>query len=298
MDVFLSMKVFRRVAETGNFSEVAREMEMTQPTVSKHVAALEKHLKIKLLNRSTRQINITDVGKQYYDSCINILDQLRETESLLQNQESVPTGCLRINTPITFGEICIVPHLWQFRAEYPDLNIDLIMDDHYVDLVKSAVDLAIRVGPMADSSLVAKKIGDSPRVTVASPEYLANHGEPEDLQDLKNHDCIVYTLLTTLNEWHFTGPNGKESIRVKSNFSVNNPRTIREAVLQGQGIAVTPLWLIGKHLETGQAKIILKKYEPTPLEIHAVYPGRQFVPVKVHCFIDYISKKFESSIMF
>ncbi len=293
MDVLLSMSVFRRVVETENFSEVARELHMTQPTVSKHVAALEKHLNIKLLNRSTRQLKLTDVGKQYYDSCINILDQLNETESLLQNQESLATGTLRINTPVTFGEICIVPHLWQFRTEFPDIKIDLIMDDHYVDLVKNGVDLAIRVGPMADSSLVAKKIGDSPRVTVASSDYLDKHGEPETLLDLTDHDCIVYTLLTTRNEWYYTGPNGKESIRVNSSFSVNNPRTIREAVIAGQGIAVTPLWLIGDYIKTGQAKIILNKYKPTSLEIHAVYPGRRLVPFKVRCFIDYITKKFE-----
>lgn len=293
MNVLLSMRVFRRVAETGNFSEVARELALSQPSVSKHVAALEKHLNVKLLNRSTRQLNLTDVGKQYYDRCVHILDELLETESTLRNQQSLPTGTLRINTPVTFGELNIAPHLWQFLAEYPELKIDLIMDDHYVDLVKEGVDMAIRVGPLTDSSFIARKIGDSPRVTVASPDYLAAHGEPATLQDLKAHKCIVYTLLTTRNEWHFTGPHGKETIRVNGRFSVNNPGTIRQAVLASQGIAVTPLWLMGDCIETGQVKVILDEYVPTPLEIHAVYPQRRFVPAKVRYFIDYIRTKLE-----
>ncbi len=291
MDVLLSMSVFRRVAETGNFSEVAREMDISQPTVSKHVAALERHLSIKLLNRSTRQLSLTEVGKQYYDRCIHILDELIETESLLRNQESVPTGTLRINTPVTFGEICIVPHLWQFLDKFPELTIDLIMDDHYVDLVKDGIDVAIRIGPMPDSALVAKKLGDSPRVVFASPSYLKQRGEPKKLQDLQKHNCIVYTLLTTRNEWHFIGPNGEETVRVNGRFSANNPRTICDAVIDGQGIAVAPLWLVNKYIETGQVKVVLENYVPTPLEIHAVFPGRRYVPAKVRCFIEYFSKQ-------
>ena len=293
MGVLLSMSVFRRVVETGNFSEVARELELSQPTVSKHVAALENRLNVKLLNRSTRSLSLTDVGKHYYDRCVHILDELHETESTLCNQQSQPTGTLRINTPVTFGELNIVPHLWQFLLEYPDLKIDLIMDDHYVDLVKEGVDMAIRVGPMTDSSLISRKIGDSPRVAVASPDYLAANGEPGTLQDLKAHNCIVYMLLTTLNEWHFTGPHGKETVRVNGRFSVNNPRTIRQAVLAGQGIAITPMWLIHESIEAGEVKVILDQYTPTPLEIHAVYPDRRFVPAKVSCFIDYIRTKLE-----
>lgn len=295
MDVFSSMAVFRRVAETENFSAVARELEMSQPSVSKHISALEKHLNVKLLNRSTRQLSLTDAGKQYYDRCVRIIDELNETESILRNQQSLPTGTLRINTPVTFGELCIVPHLWNFLDQYPDLNIDLIMDDQYVDLVKGGVDLAIRVGPMSDSNLIARKIGDSPRVTVASPEYLAKNGEPDNLQDLKKHNCIVYTLLTTRNEWHFNGPDGSESIRVDGRFCVNNPRSICQAVLEGQGIAVTPVWLIGDYIQNGQVKVILNEYAPTSLEISAVYPERRFVPAKVRYFIDYIRSKLEDS---
>jgi len=293
MDVLVSMGVFRRVAEKGNFSEVARELEISQPTVSKHVAALENRLNVKLLNRSTRSLSLTDVGKHYYDRCVYILDELQETESTLRSQQSQPKGTLRINTPVTFGELEIAPLLWDFLEKYPELNIDLITDDRYVDLVKEGVDMAIRVGPMDDSSLVARKIGDSPRFAVASTDYLTDNGEPSSLQELKKHNCIVYMLLTTLNEWHFTGPNGKESVRVHGRFSVNNPRIMRQAVLAGQGIAITPQWLIGDDISAGNVKVILSDYVPTPLDIHAVYPDRRLVPAKVSCFIEYLKEKFD-----
>ncbi len=295
MDVLLSMSIFRRVAETENFSEVAREMGISQPTVSKQIAALEKHLNVKLLNRSTRQLSLTDIGKQYYSQCVQLLDELNECESRIRNQQSELAGLLRINTPITFGELNIVPHLWQFLADYPDLKIDLVMDDHYVDLVKEGVDMAIRVGPLTDSTLIARKIGDSPRVTVASPAYLAKHGEPKTLQDLKQHNCLVYMLLATRNDWHFSGPQGNESIRVEGRFSVNNPRVIRNAVLAGQGIAVTPIWLIEDCIKSGEVTVILDEYIPTPLEIHALYPARRFVPAKVRSFIDYLQEIFKTN---
>ena len=288
MNVLLSMKIFRRVAETENFSAVARELRISQPTVSKHVAALEKHMNAKLLNRSTRQLSLTDVGKQYYERTVHILDELHEMESTLRHQQSLPTGTLRINTPVTYGELNIVPHLWEFLARYPELKIDLIMDDHYVDLVKEGVDMAIRVGPLTDSNMIARKIGDSPRVTVASPAYLDLNGEPNKLQDLLSHQCIVYSLLTTHNEWHFRGSSGRETIRVSGRFSVNNPRSIRQAVLNGQGIAVTPNWLIDDYVKSGQVKVILDQYVPTSLDINALYPARRFVPAKVSCFIDFI----------
>jgi len=288
MNVVLAMSIFRRVVETGSFSEVARELALSQPTISKHIAALEKHLNVKLLSRSTRQLKLTDVGKQYYSQCTHILDELIDVESSMRNQQSLPTGTLHINTPVTFGELNIVPHVWKFLAKYPELNIDLIMDDHYVDLIKGGIDMAIRIGPLTDSSLIAQKIGNSPRVTVASPEYLAVNGEPKTLLDLKQHKCIVYTLLTTRNEWYFTGPKGKETIRVNGRFSVNNPGAIRQAVLAGQGIAVTPIWLMGDAIEAGDVKVILNGYIPTPLDIHAVYPERHFVPAKVRYFIDYM----------
>lgn len=288
MNTLLAMSVFRRVAETGHFSAVAREMGISQPSVSKHIAALETRLKTRLFNRSTRQLALTDAGTQYYERCASVLDELADIEDNLRHEQSRPTGTLRINTPVSFGQLHVVPLLWEFLNQYPDLKIDLLMDDHYVDLIKEGIDLAIRLGPLDDSNLIARKIGDTARVIVASPDYLTTHGRPKILSDLKNHNCIIYSLLTTGNVWHFTGPSGKEKIRVDGRFSANTPEAIREAVLAGFGIAVSPSWLISDCVEQGRLTKILQNYTPTPMEIHAIYPERRFVPAKVRFFIDHL----------
>ena len=288
MDMFVSMSVFRRVVEAGSFSAVARAMTLSQPTVSKHVAALERRLGARLINRSTRQLNLTDAGRDYYEHCVRILDDLAEVETRVGGGKSQPEGMLRVSMPMAFGRLQVLPHLWRFLAEYPDLNIDLLMDDHNIDLLKEGVDVVIRMGPMASSSLIAQKIGDFARVTIASPEYLADHGEPKVPADLKHHDCLVFTLLATQNEWHFRSLKGAEKIRVDGRFSSNSPDAIREAALAGMGIAVVPLWLIQDYLEQGQLKIILGDYKPIPIEIHAAYPDRRFVPSKVRYFIDHV----------
>ena len=288
MDTLTAMAVFRRVVEAGSFSAVSREMGLSQPTVSKHVASLEQRLGTKLLNRSTRQIHLSETGHEYYDRCIQILDELAEAETSVGRGQSLPTGTIRVNTPIVFGQMHVVPHLWKFLAQYPDLKIDLAMEDRFVDLVKEGIDVAIRVGQLKDSTLIAQKLGDIPRVTVASPDYLAAHGEPGKLTDLKLHECLVYTLLTTRNEWHFISKQGEEKVRVKGRFCANNPDAIRQAVLNHQGVAVVPLWLINNEYKQGQLKSILNQYKPTPLEVHAIYPERRFVPQKVRCFIDYL----------
>lgn len=294
MNLVLSMSVFRRVAETESFSETAREMGHSQPTISKHISALEKHLNVKLLNRNTRQLSLTEIGREYYVQCTHILDEIAATEATIKNHQSVASGTLRINLPVTFGEIEIMPKIWRFMELYPALKLDVIMVDHYIDLVKEGVDCTIRVGPLTDSGLIARKIGSFERITVATPEYLAQYGEPTRLNELINHECIVFTLLTTANEWHFTGPYGHESVNVQGHLSINNPRVMCDAVLEHAGIAVIPMWLIRGHLKAGKLKSILTDYEPKPMEIHVLYPQRQYVPAKVRCFIDFLMQEFTS----
>ncbi|HAJ92083.1 MAG TPA: LysR family transcriptional regulator, partial [Gammaproteobacteria bacterium] len=244
MDTFVSMSVFRSVVEAGSFSAVSRAMGLSQPSVSKHVAALEKRLGTRLLNRSTRQLKLTEAGQEHYEHCVRILEDLAESESSVGTGKSQPIGTLRISTPTAFGRLQVLPHLWKFLAEYPELKVDVLMDDHNIDLVKEGIDVVLRMGPMANSSLIAQKIGDFPRVIVASPGYLATRGEPKVLADLKNHECLVFTLLATRNEWHFTGKKGAEKVRVNGRFSTNSPDAIRDAALADMGIAVVPLWLI------------------------------------------------------
>lgn len=282
------MTIFRRVAEAGSFSAVARETRLSQPTISKQVAALEARLGVKLISRSTRQLSLTEAGQAYYQSCTRILDELEETESALGEQDAQPSGTLRVAAPATFGRMHVVPHLWGFMDRYPDLKVELTMDDRYVDLVKEGVDMTIRVGALRDSNLVARKLGDSPRVALASPAYLETHGEPKTVADLKAHACIVYNLLSTRNEWHFHGPRGKEAVRVSGRFSADSPDAVRASILAGQGIAVTPAWLMNDCIEDGKVIPVLQDYTPTPMQIHALYPERRFVSAKVRTFIDHL----------
>lgn len=288
MDRISAMQIFRRVVEAGSFSAVSREMQLSQPTVSKQIAALEAHLGTKLLSRSTRQLNLTDAGQHYYERCCQILDELTDAEVEIREQQTLPTGLLRVNVPIAAGRMKILPLIWKFQEQYPDLKIDMHFDDNYVDLVKEGVDVAIRIGELSDSSLIARKMGTIPRYTVASPAYLEKYGEPKTLEDLHQHDCLVYNLLTTRNEWHFNGEKGKEKVIVQGGFSSNSPDAIRQAALAGRGVAVILGWLVEDDIAQGHLKVILNDHVPTALDLHAMYPERRFKSAKVSMFLDYL----------
>ena len=184
--------------------------------------------------------------------------------------------------------MCRFRLVWPFMQRYPDIDLDVVMDDHYVDLVKEGIDLAIRVGPLFDSSLVARKLGSYNRVTIASQAYLDEFGEPKTLEDLKQHSCIVFTLLTTGNEWHYYEKDELKKVRVTGRIRTSNPDTMREATIHGIGISVAPTWLIQDAIDDGRVKMILSDYSPTPMELNAIYPERHYVPAKVHALIDHL----------
>ena len=292
MDVMHSMAVFRRVVEAQNFSAVARETNMSQSTVSKHIAALEERLGTKLLNRSTRSLKLTEAGKEYYHHCIRILNDFQEAEASVGKGKIKPTGTLRISTGAAFGRTYMLPCLDEFFSTYPDINIDLLFDDDYIDLVKQGIDLAIRIGPLADSTLIARKIGTSPRVVVASTEYLVKHGRPKKPADLMKHNCLLYSLQKTPDLWYFnSAQEGDESIRVSGRLKASSPDAICDATMEGLGISVLCEWYARKHIKDGRLKVILQDYHPTAYDINAVYPERKFVPQKVKRMIEFLAGK-------
>lgn len=287
-----SMAVFRRVVEAKNFSAVARESNMSQSTVSKHIAALEERLGTKLLNRSTRSLKLTEAGQEYYHHCIRILNDFQEAEASVGKGKIKPTGTLRISSSAAFGRCYLLPHFAEFFTNYPDINIDLIFDDDYVDLVKQGVDLAIRIGPLADSTLIARKIGTSPRVVVASPGYLVKHGRPKKPADLSKHNCLCYTLQKTPDLWYFNSKQeGDESVRVTGRLKASSPDALCDATLQNLGIAILCEWYVREHISSGRLKVILQEYHPTAFDINAVYPERKFMPQKVKRMIEFLAKK-------
>jgi len=293
MDRLDCIQSFVRVVETGSFSAVARDLNTTQPTISKQIAALEDYLDVQLLTRSTRKLQLTQEGEQFFEHCQRLLDVVAEAEASVGQRQN-PVGILRVNCSVAFAQHQVIPYLKGFLDRYPDLRLDLMMSDRFVDLVEEGTDLAIRIGQVSDPALIVHRIGVTRRVTVASAEYFHDRPTPKTPEDLSEHNCIVYTRLTTGNEWHFQLPTGGTAqITVKGNLQVDSSTAIREAVLSGLGIAVCPVWLLGDLIQSDRLTVILQDYQPTPLPIHMVYRRGRFIPAKVRCFIDYFANEFK-----
>ncbi|HTS52587.1 MAG TPA: LysR family transcriptional regulator [Burkholderiales bacterium] len=294
MDRLGAMEMFVRIVETGSFSAVARQLGTTQPTISKQLTGLEKQLQTRLLQRSTRSLSLTEAGAAYYERCRRILDEVREAEAALGRLQSALTGTLHVNGSIALGQIFLTPLVLKFQRQYPGLAVELSLSDRYIDLVEEGVDVAVRIGRLADSNLVARRLGSTRRVLVATPAYLAAHGTPERPEDLARHSCLLYAYLSTGDEWLFNGPDGEIRVRVHGNFKANNGHVIREALLASVGVALTPDWLIHDQLEAGAVVALLPEFATPPLEINAVYPSGRHVSAKVRAFIEFLRSEFSA----
>jgi DNA-binding transcriptional LysR family regulator len=292
LDLLTCLKSFVRTVELGSFSAVAKEMETTQPTISKQIAALEKYLDVQLLVRSTRKVSLTDEGIRFYEQAQHVLEALSEAESSVGKRQN-PSGLLRINCSVALGRQQLFPRLKRFLDRYPDITLDVTMSDYFVDLVEEGIDLAIRTGATQDHNLCFHPIGTSRFVTVASVEYLQKFGEPQTPTDLVHHNCIIYTRQSTGNEWPFRGG----SVTVNGNLRVNSTMAHCEAVVAGLGIGTSPLWAFSKELQNQSVKIILADYEPEPLTLRAVYRRSRFQPAKIKCFIDFLVDEFKTGLL-
>jgi LysR family transcriptional regulator for bpeEF and oprC len=287
VDRFLLMKCFARAVETGSFSAAARELGIGQPNVSRYVAALEQHLETRLMQRSTRRLTLTPEGERYYAEARRILDAVTEAESTARGDDQ-PSGLLRVACPTTLGRIHLLPLVRPLLERHPKLELELQISDRYVDLVNEAVELAIRIGNLEDSTLRARRIGMFQRVCVASVDYLARRGMPGTPGDLRDHDCIVYTLLSSAGTWHFRDT----EVSVTGRLRVNSPDAVREAVLQGIGVGYGPLWLFEDALRTGSARLILRDYIGPPVPLQIVYAASRLLPRRAVVFMDFIAEAF------
>jgi len=289
------IRTFARAVETGSFTAVAVEQQQSQPTVSRQISALEGHLGVRLLQRTTRALTLTDEGRTFYDHALALLEAVEAATLAVRPGDAAVTGQLRIAAPLAFARLHLMPRMQRFLDAHPALTTDWVLGDRPVDLVEEGVDLAIRIGRITDQSLIARRIGEMRRITVATPGYWLRSGRPMHPQDLKGHDCIVYTGLATIDEWHFKAPDGTpQAVKVKGRVRVSASEGMRSAVLEGLGVAVVPTWLFTDEVERGLLQRVLTDYEPAPLPIQAVTPSRRMVPPRVRAFSDYLAAEFRA----
>jgi DNA-binding transcriptional LysR family regulator len=291
-DLLTWYRSFCRVVETGSFSAVATESATTQPTISRHVAALEQHLDTLLLLRSTRALTPTDDGLLFYQQARAVLAAVDSAESTVGRRRTEPSGRLRLACPVVFGRMHLVARASRFLERYPKLDIDLCMREEFADLVEEGIDLAIRIGEIDEPGLVARLIGTTRRITVASSEYFAANGVPTHPSQLSEHQCVLFTRISGGEFWNFIGPEGAVSVPVSGRLRSNSSEAVREATLGGLGIAVLPTWHFPGGVVPAGLQQILADYEPLPLPIHAVYSSRRHLSLKVRAMIDFLAEEF------
>lgn len=292
MDKFTEMQTFVAVVEAGSLVGAADALSTSKAAVSRHLSQLESRLGVRLLHRTTRRLALTEEGEVFYVRCKALLDEVDEAEAEVSERGGQAVGLLRINAPLTFG-ILHLAELWgAFKAEHQRVSLDVTLADRAVDLVEEGYDVAIRIGDMENSSLIARKLATTRLVLCASPEYLARAGVPEHPRHLAEHAVVAYSYFDRGDSWPFEGPEGVVSVKVHPVMRTNNGDTCRIAALSHQGIVLQPTFLVGPDIEAGRLVELLPEYRTLEIGIHAVYPSRKHVSPKVRLLIDFLVESF------
>ena len=294
MDKLTQIRTFVRVAERANFSAVARDLQVTQSAVSKAIRSLESSLGVRLVNRNTRSVSLTEAGRRYYVRCQQILTDLDDADASVTDLSSGVTGTLNIAAPVPFGLMFISPRVVRFKEMHPTLAINLDLNDQALNLVEQNIDVAIRLGHLNTPGLVARKLGDSPFVTVAASTYLSSRGTPASPAELITHNCLVYSNQDNPLEWTFVSNAGQRSVAVTSNYRSNNLLALKDAAIAGIGIASLPLWMVDSEIKSGLLKPVLDRTYTPAFGIHAVFPSARQIPAKVKLFVDFIQLELKS----
>lgn len=292
MDKLEAMNAFAKVVALGSFAEAGRALGLTRSAVSKAVMELEQLLGARLLDRTTRRVSATGAGLAYYESCVDILARVEETEMQVSRLHDEPKGVLKVNAPVSFGVLHLGPLVAEFMASYPDLKIELTLNDRFIDPIEEGVDITIRIGVLADSSLIARRLAPARRVLVAAPQYLKQHGPPERPEDLEKHRCLNYGHTTMLQRWQLTRDGEVQSLAINSILCSNNGDVLRAAALAGQGITKLPTFLVGPDIKAGRLIIVLPSYPPTELGLFAVYAPNRYLAAKTRLLIDFLALRF------
>ena len=296
MDRLTEMEAFGRVVDMGGFTDAARKMGVSKSAVSKHVSALEARLGARLLNRTTRRVNPTEIGLAYYDRAARVLSGAQEADAMAASMQGTPQGELRISAPLSFGIRHLGPAVSDFLNAYPEVSARISLDDRFVELVAEGFDLAVRVGALPDSTLIARKLSETALVLIAAPAYLRRAGAPETLDDLAEHQLLHYSNLASGHSWRLRGPNGDErQVRAAGRLTINNGDALLRAACDGLGIALSPAFIAAEALASGRVVEVLPWARPAPLGIWAVYPAGRYTQPKLRAFVDFLAERFRAS---
>lgn len=293
MDKLACIRAFVTVVEGGGFSEAARRMGVSKALISKQIGQLEDHLDLRLLHRTTRKVTPTSSGQAYFDQCRPLLAEFDELDSVMRSSSINPTGELHVAAPVTFAEMHLMPVVSRYASRYPDVTVKLDLTDRFVDLVVERIDVAIRIGELNDSSLVARKLGEVSMQLCASSEYLAEHGEPVEPGQLAEHRCVLDSNYPGGNSWRLGGGDNPVSIEVKPHLIVNSARAGWELVRAGHGIAFLPSFAIADDINNGRVQRLLPEYASEPIGIYAVYQHRKHLSAKIRLFIEEMNQYFK-----
>ncbi|HUR41910.1 MAG TPA: LysR family transcriptional regulator [Verrucomicrobiae bacterium] len=295
MDRIAEIAVFVRVVELGSFTRAADALEVSKAAVSKQVSRLEQRLGARLLHRTTRRLTLTEAGDALYRRSAGALIELGEAEKEVAQLTGAPRGLLRVSAPVYFGSVSLAPHLAAFRARYPEIALDLELDDRLVDLVKERFDVAVRISAMTDSNLVARRLSPCPLVVVGSPAYFKRHGMPRTPADLAAHTCLTYALARTPNEWRLRPPRGRWiAVTVASSLRSNSDFVLKQGVLDGLGLGMFPNFFVERELAEGRLRQALADCETSAASINVVYASRRQLLPKVRAFVDFMAERFGS----
>lgn len=288
MPSLIAYTAFARAYELGSFSAVGRELGLTQSTVSKHIAALEAELKVPLFARTTRRLNPTHEAVRLYEGVLQLLDAADAVQSAVAGTRTEPSGLLRISLPDSYGRACVMPLVARFLAAHPRVRMDVRLTDQPVNLVEEGVELAVRIGELGASTLMARPLGIVEQTVVATPAYLARHGVPRDPTELTGHHCIVYTGAAKGQRWVFESEQGRQVVEVAGSLAMDSADAVYSAVLGDVGIARLPGWVVEAGLASGAVRALLPDFYPLPLPVNFVYPQTRVLSARARAFIDFV----------
>ena len=293
MDKFESIRAFIQVVNSGGFAAAAREMGLSRSQVNKLVIALENELGIQLLHRSTRVVTPTETGLAFHERCVEILASLEEAERSITQIQAEPRGRLKVNAPMTFGTMYLAPALADFLVQYPDLQVQLTLNDRFIDPIEEGFDVTVRIAqPTESASLIVHPITTAPRVVCAALSYLERHGTPTQPDDLRQHSCLHYGQLAVDAQWTLIGRDGEQTISVNGVWCSNNGEVLRDAAVRGLGITLLPTFIVGQELQRGTLQIVLPDYHPPELSISVIYPVNRHLSTKVRLLVDFLQERF------